>query len=33
MSKETHIVTNHFAYEIEAEGKTASAILPFNIEA
>lgn len=33
LSKETHIVTSHFAYEIQSEGKTASAILPFNIEA
>ena len=32
MSKETHTVTSYFAYEIEAEGNKASAILPFNIE-
>lgn len=33
MTRETHIVTAYFAYEIEVETGTASAILPFNIEA
>ena len=29
---ETHKVISYFAYRIEAEGTTASAVLPFNIE-
>jgi hypothetical protein len=29
---ETHKVTSYFAYRIEAEEATASAVLPFNIE-
>ncbi len=33
MTTETHTVTLYFAYKIEFDGATASAILPFNIEA
>lgn len=32
ITTETHTVTFYFAYEMEIEGATASAILPFNIE-
>lgn len=32
MTTETHRVTFYFAYKMEIEGATASAILPFNIE-
>ena len=33
MIKDTHSITSYFSYTLESEGITASAILPFNIEA
>lgn len=33
MEKESHTVTLYFAYELEIQGTTAKAVLPFNIEA
>ncbi len=33
MEKESHKVTVYFAYELEIQGTTATAVLPFNIQA
>ena len=33
MEKESHTVTVYFAYEIEIQGMTVTAVLPFNIQA